>query len=400
MNCSICNFENKLGAKFCAKCGSPFALQSPPLVATKTCGSCQFACKPDAKFCPKCGNDFSIGSQNSAPIEVIQSPPTQPETLPTLPVARDIVAPATVAAVAELEPCPHCGAAVKRTTAFCGKCGQKITRGIAVDSQAPIAPPAVSSKSVEPTNTPSTSFTPVGGNETTPQPKPQPPAPPPVRPPSPQLRSTERGEKPPIPVKVFIIAGCTLTALLIAGGAYYALSGKATTKPGGPAANVPATATSTPSPAASAAVAAPAVAASPSATASESVGSATSTVAPPASTASAPTSMPVATPAPVEKPVSPLVVAPEQPVPALQPKPEKKAKAPPPVAAPRDSTIDNAVAASLAEASQCMARKQYDCVIANADGALRLDRGNARAQELKRQAKEAQNRALSQIQIQ
>ncbi|GBU14890.1 hypothetical protein AwPolaro_02680 [Polaromonas sp.] len=110
--------------------------------------------------------------------------------------------------------------------------------------------------------------------------------------------------------------------------------------------------------------------------------------------------MPAVIPEPVEQQLQPPVVEAEHAAPAPQPKPEKKVNPPVPATAPRDSTIDSAIAASLAEASQCMNRKQYDCVIANAEGALRLDKGNARAQKLRREAKEAQNRALSQIQIQ
>jgi len=406
--CSVCNFENKPGAKFCAKCGSPFALQSPPLVATKTCGACQFACKLDAKFCPKCGNDFSIASQNSAPIEVMQSPPPQ-QAIP--PLAQELIAPAAVAVaeavapIAELEPCPHCGAAVKKTAAFCGKCGKQIARGAGASSSPvvtlplpPPLPPSVAAPAPDESKTTAPPMPkPAGINDPAPQPGLLPPVPP-TRPPSPTGRSTEPGKKPPMPVKVLVITACTLAALLIAGGAYYALSGKAKAKPDAAVANTPVTAAPAPSPAASTAEAH--VIAAPTSTASEPVGSVPLTPAPPVSTVSASTALPVLTPAPVEKPVIPPVVAAEPAAPTQQPKPEKKAKAPPPVAAPRDSTIDSAIAASLTEASQCMAQKKYDCVIANADGALRLDSGNARAQEFKRQAKEAQNRALSQIQIQ
>jgi outer membrane biosynthesis protein TonB len=58
-----------------------------------------------------------------------------------------------------------------------------------------------------------------------------------------------------------------------------------------------------------------------------------------------------------------------------------------------------AINASLEEGVQCMNRKKFDCAIGNANTVLRLDPGNARARDMKRKAKEAQDRALSQIEI-
>jgi hypothetical protein len=59
-----------------------------------------------------------------------------------------------------------------------------------------------------------------------------------------------------------------------------------------------------------------------------------------------------------------------------------------------------AINASLDEGSQCMNRKKYDCAIGNANTVLRLDPANAPALDMKHKAKEAQERALSQIEIQ
>ena len=58
-----------------------------------------------------------------------------------------------------------------------------------------------------------------------------------------------------------------------------------------------------------------------------------------------------------------------------------------------------AIAASLDEGMQCMNQKKFDCAIANANTVLRLSPGNRQAQDMKRRAKEAQERAMSQIRI-
>ena len=80
-----------------------------------------------------------------------------------------------------------------------------------------------------------------------------------------------------------------------------------------------------------------------------------------------------------------------------KPKPMPAPKALP---AANSNELDQVINDSLAEAMQCMNRKQFDCVIANTNAVLRMAPGNRRAQDMKRQAKEAQERALSQIQIQ
>ena len=262
---------------------------------------------------------------------------------------------AAVALVAQLEPCPHCAAVVKKTALFCGKCGKQIERGIGI-GLAHSAPPSTTA----PTPDRPSTYPPIGDNGPAPKPLPLLPIPP-ARPPSTPRPKNEFGTEPIVSKKALVITACALATLLIGGGTYYALSVTSKAKTETPVAKTEATL----SPA-----------------------------------ASAPASTPVAIPAPIEKPAPPPVVVAEPAAPTPQFKPEKRVKPPVPNAALRDSTIDSAIAATLAEASQCMARKQYDCVIANADGALRLDKANARAKELKRQAKEAQNRALSQIQIQ
>lgn len=69
-------------------------------------------------------------------------------------------------------------------------------------------------------------------------------------------------------------------------------------------------------------------------------------------------------------------------------------------AAPRDDGVmASAITASLDEGMQCMNQKKFDCAITNANAVLRLAPGNRQAQDMKRRAKEAQERAMSQIRI-
>ncbi len=108
-------------------------------------------------------------------------------------------------------------------------------------------------------------------------------------------------------------------------------------------------------------------------------------------------SVPLATtPEPTEVPTAAMPPKPALVVPA-KPKPMPAPKALP---AANSNELDQVINDSLAEAMQCMNRKQFDCVIANTNAVLRMAPGNRRAQDMKRQAKEAQERALSQIQIQ
>lgn len=62
--------------------------------------------------------------------------------------------------------------------------------------------------------------------------------------------------------------------------------------------------------------------------------------------------------------------------------------------------MDAAVAAALNEGAQCMSQKKFDCAIANANTVLRFSPGNRQAEEMKQRARQAQERALSSIQIQ
>ena len=81
-------------------------------------------------------------------------------------------------------------------------------------------------------------------------------------------------------------------------------------------------------------------------------------------------------------------------------KPAKPVKAAPPAApANQAARLESVITESLSEASHCMSQRKYDCAIANANAVLRMDKGNRYALDIKRKAKDAQDKALSQIQI-
>ena len=126
-----------------------------------------------------------------------------------------------------------------------------------------------------------------------------------------------------------------------------------------------------------------------------------------------------AAPAPAAAPVPALVAPaiPAQSAPTDEGKPDKPkpavlssapVRAPTPPSADVDQTpaakaanpMQAAIDGTLEEGEKCMARKKYDCAISNANTVMRLDPGNPRAAEMKRKAKDAQDRALSEINIQ
>ncbi|WP_216354574.1 hypothetical protein, partial [Janthinobacterium sp. GW460P] len=121
------------------------------------------------------------------------------------------------------------------------------------------------------------------------------------------------------------------------------------------------------------------------------------TAAEPAVAPAAPAPAPVAAPAP--EPVPAPAPAVEKPAPVAE-KPAKPVKVtPPPAPVKQTSGLESVITDSLSEASHCMSQRKYDCAIANANAVLRMDTGNRYALDIKRKAKEAQDKALSQIQI-
>ncbi|PIG28267.1 hypothetical protein CLU93_2543 [Janthinobacterium sp. 35] len=112
--------------------------------------------------------------------------------------------------------------------------------------------------------------------------------------------------------------------------------------------------------------------------------------------------VPAPTPTPAPAPVASPAPAPE-PAPAPAPvveKPAKPVKVTPPAAPVNKAAgLESVITESLSEASHCMSQRKYDCAIANANAVLRMDKGNRYALDIKRKAKDAQDKALSQIQI-
>ena len=59
MKCPKCQFNNRVGAKFCKECGNKFEL---------TCPQCENAYTPGAKFCDECGHDLQAPKKEVPPI--------------------------------------------------------------------------------------------------------------------------------------------------------------------------------------------------------------------------------------------------------------------------------------------------------------------------------------------
>ena len=180
-----------------------------------------------------------------------------------------------------------------------------------------------------------------------------------------------------------LIAAAVAVVLLGGAGAYYFLS----SKPAAPAPEavpvLPAQAEPAPAAEQPLAISDPAL---DGATAAE-----------PAVAPAAPAPAPVAAPAP--EPVPAPAPAVEKPAPVAE-KPAKPVKVtPPPAPVKQTSGLESVITDSLSEASHCMSQRKYDCAIANANAVLRMDTGNRHALDIKRKAKEAQDKALSQIQI-
>jgi len=370
MKCPHCAAENKDVAKFCGKCGQSLATPSAQDENSKPCPGCGHACKPDAKFCPKCGHNFSA----TTPAE---------DT-----AAATAEAPASAAAL-DVMPCPHCGATLKLGAKFCGKCGNSIT----VATQEELLPAPLKMEEIAPPleaviELPKTA--PVAEDRPV-QPfpesidediKPAIPvaeikAPPPAAEQSVIQTAANEGPKPPrkFPLAPIAVGVATLVIALSVGG-YFLMKGKSS-----PDSSETATAQPVMQPAAP-----PPLAAAPQ----------PEELPPPNLNQGAPSVAPAAPPTATEKLAAP--PATEHPITtpsASKPKQAEK-EAAPVQANPLQAAID----ASMEEGEQCIARKKFDCAISSANTILRLDSRNSRALEMKRKAKEAQDRALSQIDIQ
>jgi len=376
MKCPHCAAENKDAAKFCGKCGQSLATPSAPDENAKVCPGCGHGCKPDAKFCPKCGHNFGA------------APPA--ENTATTPAE----APAS-AATPDMMPCPHCGAALKPDAKFCGKCGNSITAAI---QEEPLEAPVV----MEAT-TPSPMVAAIELPETAPaaEEKPVQPLPesivetvtpaiqadelktPPPATAMPVIETAANGNPKPsrkIPLAP-IAAGVAALVIALGAGGYFLMKGKSS-----PVANELAPSDTTTQPAVPPKPTAPPLAAAPQPV----------ELPPPNLNQGAPSVAPPHSPTVTEKPASSSLADHPEATPPIR-KPKQAEKIAEPVQA---NPLQTAINASMEEGEQCMARKKFDCAISSANTILRFDSRNARALEMKRKAKEAQDRALSQIDIQ
>lgn len=370
MKCRACQAENKPGARFCAQCGAILAVPAAAQLDSKSCPACRYGCKPDAKFCPKCGHGFAASLTAPLPPEPDQTP-----ALTAAPTATDNAAD-NVAAAATTETCPQCTAPLKINARFCGKCGCATGVGRFDGSGASAVNAAFLAATVATVSAP------------LPEQAPAATAVMPARPESVNL--------PPLPVRrrslaPVIVAASALLAALGGAAAYYLMHGDV--KSASSQTVLPATAPL--QPAAGSAIITET--AEPSATA------AVSAPTNPVETRTA-AAVPTAIAAPsAQQPFEPAAAAPvAAPIAAKPPPKPAKPKPVPAGSAARDAgadALDPIIKATLSQASHCLEQKKYDCTIANADTALRMAPGNQRAVMLKREAKQAQERALADIQI-
>ncbi|QYG05373.1 zinc ribbon domain-containing protein [Janthinobacterium sp. PAMC25594] len=323
------------------------------------CLSCQAENKPGAKFCSSCGTTFAVATIAAAPLPG--------------------------------KSCGQCGHDCKADAKFCPKCAFSF-------AVAPVTAP-------EPVAVPVENVVAEAAPEPVPVFIPEPVAPPPpvlekrradpVPAPAPEpeaIPARVPDSVPDTPVdsptggnRMKLIGAAVAVVVLLGGaGAYYFLSGK-------PPVAAPESAPSSPGQedAASAAEQPLAI--------SDPVldGAATADfAATPAAAADEPAPVPEAVPVPAPEP------APE-PAPApVAEKPAKPVKVTPPAAPVNKAAgLESVITESLSEASHCMSQRKYDCAIANANAVLRMDKGNRYALDIKRKAKDAQDKALSQIQI-
>jgi len=367
MKCPHCAAENKDAAKFCGKCGQSLATPLAQTESSKPCSGCGHVCKSDAKFCPKCGQNFSA-----------------------VPLAEKVVAATVSVAALDVMACPHCGAALKLGAKFCGKCGNSITAAkqeetlpasVAVEE---IAHPPMGAVIELPKTTPLAEDKPaqplpesIVKTDKPAVPAAETKAPPPAVE-KPVIETTDSESLKPsrkVPLAP-IVAGMAALIIALGTGGYFFMKEKSS-----PNANEAALAKPTIQPAAvSPTPTTPPLAAAPK---PEELPS-----------PNAPSVAPALPPA-TEKPAAPPLAEPLVTKPSVSKLKQAAREAVPAQANPLQAAID----AGLEEGEKCMGRKKFDCAISSSNTILRLDSRNARALEMKRKATEAQDRALSQIDI-
>src|SRR5258708_394876 len=143
MHCQSCAKEIEPNAEVCGACGTPV----PKTSATISCPACGHVVAAPAKSCKKCG--VSLQEQH-APSAASASPVTPPS-----PSARTTAAQPPIPSVAD-EPCPHCGAALRRDAKFCKNCGKSRSEVMPVAASSP--PQATRVTPAQPVRTENRSF--------------------------------------------------------------------------------------------------------------------------------------------------------------------------------------------------------------------------------------------------
>jgi hypothetical protein len=87
--CPACQIENRIGARFCKRCGAPLT-DAPATIATAhdtpaECPACGHPCTPGSRFCSQCGVAVQAGTVPDAPTP---APPPDVEAEPAALASR------------------------------------------------------------------------------------------------------------------------------------------------------------------------------------------------------------------------------------------------------------------------------------------------------------------------
>lgn len=352
VKCSVCQTVNREGEKYCAKCGGSIQ-PAAATVESKPCSKCGMACKFDAKFCPSCGHDFF-------------DPIADPGSSPVLQVTEDALEAKTVPV------CPQCSAEVKADAKFCLKCGHGLIAAAAIDEPEVQSTHAPRCEKGQLEHLPDRAAAPSAELHDAS-----------VPPSVPSAISAMPGAKKWKSPRVLVMAGMLMAVVVMGMGAYLLYKQRPVTVP--------------------VATSAPATSAVPSSSPALPMPKVEAQEADPKPAAPSTTEVAKENSMPGTMPVQPVSKKPETktaPVAAKSPVVAKSNGARPAEQSTPDTTMQSAIDGSLAEGARCMQAKRYDCAIANANAVLRLSPSHASALDMKRLAKEAQDKALSQIDIQ
>ncbi|MDX2159993.1 MAG: zinc ribbon domain-containing protein [bacterium] len=111
--CSQCGSSNKIGAKNCNQCGTPFSYLRENGVLRKRCTTCGYFNRDSAKVCSQCGTEYRR--------VVVASRPVARSTAPAQPPSGK--APNTT----QRQLCPQCGSSQRMEARVCTQCGHRFT---------------------------------------------------------------------------------------------------------------------------------------------------------------------------------------------------------------------------------------------------------------------------------